>query len=146
MNGPPEQKITGTSTHSAGEPLGVGRRRFLTWMIAAPTLTMGAKFGLDLLAPSPAAADPPTALDLVVTVTPENRVTAALTRLESGQGITTLMAMLLAEELDARLIDVDITLADANATEVLMFTGGSNNARVLTDPTRIVAAGMRARL
>ncbi len=164
MNGPPEQKITGTSTHSAGEPLGVGRRRFLTWMIAAPTLTMGAKFGLDLLAPPPAAADPltlggtvdfgdmlyainlPTALDLVVTVTPENRVTAALTRLESGQGITTLMAMLLAEELDARLIDVDITLADANATEVLMFTGGSNNARVLTDPTRIVAAGMRARL
>jgi CO/xanthine dehydrogenase Mo-binding subunit len=52
----------------------------------------------------------------VVTVTPENRVTAALTRLESGQGITTLMAMLLAEELDARLIDVDIPLADADAT------------------------------
>jgi isoquinoline 1-oxidoreductase beta subunit len=53
MNGPLEQKTTGTSTRSTAEPLGVGRRRFLTWMIAAPTLTMGAKFGLDLLAPSP---------------------------------------------------------------------------------------------
>ncbi|TCP41229.1 isoquinoline 1-oxidoreductase beta subunit [Tamaricihabitans halophyticus] len=142
-------------------PTGVGRRRVLTWLVAAPALTMAVKLGLD---GKPAAADPlglgefvdigdllyavnlPTALDLVIEVTPDNRVVAALTRLESGQGITTMMAMLLAEELGARLSDVDITLADADPLEVLMFTGGSNTARVLYEPTRIAASGMRARL
>lgn len=143
------------------ERKGVSRRSVMTWLVAAPTLTMAVKLGLD---GQPAAADPlglgdfvdigdllyavnlPTALDLVIEITPENRVTAALTRLESGQGITTMMAMLLAEELGARLSDVDITLADADPLEVLMFTGGSNTARVLYEPTRIAAAGMRARL
>jgi len=142
----------------------VGRRGFLTMLVGAPMLTMAVKLGVDTALAPPAAADPlgiagfadfgdllhavnlPTALDLVIEITPENQVAARLTRLESGQGITTMMAMLLAEEMDARLSDVDISLADADPIEVLMFTGGSNTARVLYQPTRIAAAAMRARL
>lgn len=145
-------------------PEGLGRRSFLTWLVAAPTLTMAVKLGAASAGGPQAAADPlgiggfvdfgdllyainlPTALDLVLEITPDNRVATQLTRLESGQGITTMMAMLIAEEMGARLTDIDVTLADANALEVLMFTGGSNTARVLYEPTRIAAAGARARL
>ncbi|MFJ8816589.1 xanthine dehydrogenase family protein molybdopterin-binding subunit [Amycolatopsis thermoflava] len=136
----------------------------LTWLVAAPTLTVAAKLGLDTATAPTAEADPlglggfadfgdllyainlPTALDLVLEVTPDNRVRAELTRLESGQGITTMMAMLIAEEMGAALADIDVTLADADALQILMFTGGSNTARVLAEPTRIAAAAARARL
>ena len=156
--------VDDTSTGDTADPKRLGRRGFVTWLVAAPALTMAVKFGGEIAYPVPAAADPlglgtfadfgdllyavnlPTALDLVITITPENRVRTTLTRLESGQGITTMMAMLLAEEMGARLSDVDVTMADADATEVLMFTGGSNTSRVLYHPTRIAAAGMRARL
>lgn len=145
---------------------GVARRRFLTWMAAAPTITMVAHVGLDLADPPPAAdaatgaqlplgldlgdaltlAGTPTGLAMVLRVTDENRVEVELTRVETGQGITTTVAMLVADELGARLADVDVLLADADQTQIAQLTALSNTTRAMYTPARTVAAGMRARL
>ncbi|WP_406447075.1 molybdopterin-dependent oxidoreductase [Streptomyces sp. NBC_01613] len=82
---------------------------------------------------------------LVLEVTPANKVVVRLPRVEVGQGITTAVAMMIAEELDARLADVDIPLADAR-TKGNQSTGGSNSVSSLYDPARQLAATARARL
>src|SRR6266540_42762 len=89
----------------------VGRRRFLTYVIAAPTLTMGASLAdrssaeavPDLpdivdLTDALVLAAAPTVHNLVVEITPANRVVVRLPREEVGQGITTTFAMIVAEE------------------------------------------------
>jgi isoquinoline 1-oxidoreductase subunit beta len=144
--------------------LGVGRRRFLMYMVSAPTLTVGARFGLRALSPTVAAASPgvadlvdltdvivlaaaPTVHNLVIQITTDNHVEVDLPRAEVGQGITTTMAMLVAEELDARLIDVDMQLQDATPANVMnQLTGGSSSVSVLYQPIREVSAAIRARL
>ncbi|MFC9327057.1 molybdopterin cofactor-binding domain-containing protein [Kitasatospora sp. NPDC057015] len=155
-----------------GEP--VGRRRFLTYLLAAPTLTVAARLGADAAEPSvAAAAEPaagalpglpgvpdvvdlgdalilaglPTAHLLVLEVTAAGRVVLHLPRAEVGQGLTTAVAMLVAEELDARLGDVDVPLSDARPDLLFnQLTGGSNSVRSLYDPVRAAAAAARARL
>ncbi|MFJ9456907.1 molybdopterin cofactor-binding domain-containing protein [Kitasatospora sp. NPDC101447] len=169
------------------------RRRFLTYLLAAPTLTVAARLGLDAAAPATAraatpgagqaaaqavhaaaaagsAAPPqllglpgipdivdlgdamilaglPTSHLLVLELTPAGRAVLYLPRLEVGQGLTTAIAMLVAEELDARLTDVDVPLSDGRP-ELLFnqLTGGSNSIRSLYDPVRGAAAAARARL
>jgi isoquinoline 1-oxidoreductase beta subunit len=142
----------------------IGRRRFLTYLIAAPTLTVAVKLGIDVAAPSDAQALPGvpdivdlggalilagalTAYELVIEITPENRVLVRLPRAEVGQGITTTVAMLVAEELDARLADVDVALCDAEPENLFnQMTAASNSVRSLYTPVRAVAAAARARL
>jgi isoquinoline 1-oxidoreductase subunit beta len=146
----------------------VGRRRFLTVLVAAPTLTLAARLGTDALAPAEAGAvvvTPPQPADLtdlgdlisvltaadtgllVLQVTPANRIVFQVPRTEVGQGVTTALAMMVAEELDARLADVDVPLADANPSLGLaQTTGGSTSVRTMWDPVRNVAAAARARL
>ncbi|MFI6156289.1 molybdopterin cofactor-binding domain-containing protein [Kitasatospora sp. NPDC051170] len=89
----------------------------------------------------------PTSHLLVLEVTAAGRAVLHLPRLEVGQGLTTAMAMLVAEELDARLTDVDVPLSDGRP-ELLFnqLTGGSNSVRSLYDPVRAAAAAARARL
>lgn len=89
----------------------------------------------------------PTAHLLVLEVTPAGRAALHLPRLEVGQGLTTAIAVIVAEELDARLSDVDVPLSDARP-ELLFnqLTGGSNSIRSLYDPVRAAAAAARARL
>jgi len=84
--------------------------------------------------------------ELVLEITPANRVVVRLPRVEVGQGLTTAVAMLIAEELDARLTDVDIPLADARTDGGSQYTGGSSSVRSLYDPARNLAAVARARL
>ncbi|MGW3043332.1 molybdopterin cofactor-binding domain-containing protein [Kitasatospora sp. NPDC001159] len=160
-----------------------GRRRFLTYLLAAPTLTVAARLGLDTAAPATAqaavraaaatqdASAPPQLLGLpgipdvldlghamilaglptshllVLEITPAGRAALHLPRLEVGQGLTTSIAMLVAEELDAKLADVDVPLSDGRP-ELLFnqMTGGSNSVRSLYDPVRAAAAAARARL
>lgn len=142
----------------------IGRRRFLTYLIAAPTLTVAVKLGLDVAAPGDAQALPsvpdiidlggalilagaPTAYELVITITAANRVVVELPRAEVGQGITTAVAMMVAEELDARLVDVDVALCDAEPENLFnQMTAASNSVRSLYTPVRAVAAAARARL
>src|SRR5207342_3560877 len=70
-----------------------------------------------------------------------------LPRAEVGQGITTALGMVVADEIDARLVDVDVPLEDARQDlGTAQSTGGSSSVRSLWDPVRSVAAEARARL
>ncbi|MFC8515388.1 molybdopterin cofactor-binding domain-containing protein [Streptomyces sp. NPDC057257] len=126
----------------------------MVYSLAAATLTVAAPLGCDSdtaegTEPARAAADVlVTGTDdemLVLEVTEANRIVVRLPRVELGQGITTAVAMMIAEELDARLADVDIPLADAR-TKGNQSTGGSNSVSSLYDPARQLAATARARL
>jgi len=141
------------------------RRRFLTYVVAAPVLTVAAS---SVIAPGTAHAvvpSPPQPGDLVdlgdvilavtkqnqdlfvLEVTPENRVVFRVPRAEVGQGITTAAAIMVAEEIDARLVDVDVPLEDARQDlGTAQSTGGSSSVRSLWDPVRSIAAEARARL
>ncbi|MGQ0773666.1 MAG: molybdopterin cofactor-binding domain-containing protein [Pseudonocardiales bacterium] len=93
-----------------------------------------------------AAADPTSDM-LRLEVKENGRIVLELPRAEVGQGITTAMAMLVAEEMGAKLSDVDVVLSDARPE--LMFnqlTGASVSTRELFNPVRLTAAGARLRL
>ncbi len=148
----------------------VGRRRFLTYLVAGGTLTVATKLGIDVVAPGSASAVPtpslPQPADLqdlgdvlilagrptegllfTVEITSDGRVRVELPRMEVGQGLTTSVAMLVAEELDLPLDKVDMPLAPARP-ELLFnqLTGGSNSIRSVYGPVRAAAAAARSRL
>lgn len=142
---------------------GITRRQLLAYAAAAPTLAVGVRVA-DAVAGRDAAAGAqvaelvdftdaltlaalPTQHLLVIEVTAANRVVVRLPRAEVGQGITTAVAQIVAEELDARLADVDVVLEDARPELVFnQLTGGSNTVHALYGPLRTAAAGARARL
>ena len=144
----------------------LGRRRFLTYLVAAPTLTIAARWGLDELSPAQASAVPPLpgptlsdfydvgdALNAAVAptsdllrleVTESGRIVLELPRAEVGQGITTAVGMLVAEEMSVPLSDVDVVLSDARPELVFnQVTGASTSIRTLFIPVRLAAAGAR---
>jgi len=144
------------------------RRKFLTYVVAAPVLTVAASSTGTLIAPGkayavvPSPPQPENILDLgdvmvaatkqaqdllVLEVTTDNRVVFRMPRAEVGQGITTALAMVVADEIDARLADVDVPLEDARQDlGTAQSTGGSSSVRSLWDPVRSIAAEARARL
>ncbi|MBO0821444.1 MAG: molybdopterin-dependent oxidoreductase, partial [Nocardiopsaceae bacterium] len=143
----------------------VGRRRFLGYLIAAPTLAVaviGADASQRAGASVPSTPGPEEIFDLgdmqdlaaaptsgLITVSVDSDGTAsfAVPRAEVGQGMTTAVAMMVAEELDLPLDKVNITLADARP-ELMMnqLTGGSNSMRSMYTPVRTAAAIARQRL
>ncbi|MDI5968973.1 molybdopterin-dependent oxidoreductase [Streptomyces sp. SL13] len=146
-----------------------GRRRFLGYVLAAPTLVAAAQIGGTALAPQTARAaglptlpQPselydlndlltdaalPTSGLITVTVNADGTASFALPRAEVGQGITTSSAMLIAEELDLPLERITVTLADARP-ELLFnqLTGGSNTTISTYTPIRVAASVARGRL
>jgi isoquinoline 1-oxidoreductase beta subunit len=149
-----------------GPPSTITRRRMLAYLVAAPTLTMAVTSTdwLTGLTGAPAGASPavadiadltdaltlaalPTAFLLTIEITPAGRAAVHVPRAEVGQGITTAMGIVAAEELDARLDDIDVVLDDARPELVWnQLTGGSNSVHSLYEPMRTVAAAARARL
>ena len=149
-------------------PPGPTRRSVLTFMLAAPTLTLATRLGGDLLQPDAAHAGipgtpgfaeacdgsdflriamKPTEHLIVLKVGEDGHAVLELPRTEVGQGITTAMAMLVADELDLRLADVRVPLSDARPELMYnQFTGGSNSVFTLYQPVRTLAAEARARL
>ncbi|WP_328646914.1 molybdopterin-dependent oxidoreductase [Amycolatopsis sp. NBC_00348] len=150
------------------EPRTLGRRRFLGFVLAAPTLAVAAQIGVAELAPGQAEASIPslpqpedifdlgdlqnvaalpTSGLITVGVGTDGRASFAVPRAEVGQGMTTAVAMMIAEELDLPLDRIDVTLADARP-ELLMnqLTGGSNSMRSIYTPVRTAAAIARQRL
>lgn len=141
----------------------ITRRRFLAYAATAPTLAVGVRLADSVAGvTAPAGAQVAEILDftdaltlaalptqhlLVIEVTTANRVAVRLPRAEVGQGITTAVAQIVAEEIDARLDDVDVVLEDARPELVWnQLTGGSNTIHALYGPLRAAAAGARARL
>ncbi|MFF4257743.1 molybdopterin cofactor-binding domain-containing protein [Streptomyces sp. NPDC001663] len=147
---------------------GIGRRRFLGYVLAASTLTVAAELGEAVLAPTSAAAAVPsvpgpaeiydlndmlthatlpTANLITIRVDTDGTASFALPRAEVGQGITTSSAMIVAEELDLPLDKVHVTLAEARP-ELLFnqLTGGSNTTISTFTPIRVAAAVARGRL
>ncbi len=134
----------------------VDRRRFLTWVVASPTLIVAARLGLDVPPASAAEAtvtgagvavtSSETSFDLYIAIGSDGRVLATLPRTEMGQGITTGVAMLVAEELDAGLGSVEVRSADADPSWLIQLTGMSSTMRYLAGPLRAAAADARARL
>jgi len=142
----------------------IGRRRFLGYVVAAPTLVAAAELGLAPVAQaepaseaqpaSAAQAQPlldlndlmtaaalPTSGLITVEVGQDGLVSFALPRAEVGQGITTSTAMLIAEELAVPLDRVRITLADARPELVFnQLTGGSNTTFATYTPIRVAAS------
>lgn len=140
------------------------RRRFLGYLLAAPTLAVGVTWaGTDEAEASiPSLPQTETLFDLgdlqnlvarptsnLISVRVEEDGTAsfALHRTEVGQGITTTVAMMIAEELDLPIDKVRVTLADAR-TELLtnQFTAGSNSVRSIYTPVRTASALARQQL
>ncbi|MFC7310443.1 molybdopterin cofactor-binding domain-containing protein [Streptomyces monticola] len=154
----------------------LGRRRFLGYVLAAPTLVAAAgpapataggpvspggtgRQAVGTGLPSPdvtelldlndmmTAAALPTAHLITVEVHRDGTVSFALPRAEVGQGITTSTAMLIAEELAVPLDRVRVSLADARPELVFnQLTGGSNTTIATYVPIRVAAAVARGRL
>ncbi|MGI8752745.1 MAG: molybdopterin cofactor-binding domain-containing protein [Acidimicrobiales bacterium] len=147
---------------------GVSRRRFLGYVLAGSTVVAAAPLGLSLFDTREAAASipsPPQLADVVdltdilyyaalptanlITVVVNKNGTAsfALPRVESGQGITTSTAMLIAEELDLPVHKVHVTLADARPELVAnQFTAGSSTTTDTYTAIRVAAALARQQL
>ena len=146
---------------------GVSRRRFLGYLIAGPTLVAAAPlltpskvFAADA-SPIPTAqlvdhydltdfitdAMRPTAHLITVEVNPDGTVSFDLHRTEVGQGITTAVAMTIADEMGIPLDKVHITLSDARPELVFNhFTGGSSSMHTIFTPVRVAAALARGSL
>jgi isoquinoline 1-oxidoreductase beta subunit len=146
-----------------GEGGGITRRRMIGYLIAAPTLMAGARF----LAPEEAAAQSPSvgitdlqdlsdvltyaALPtmglLAVTIGSDGVARFELPRSENGQGLTTSIAMVIADELDLPLDKVKVTLAPARPERLYnQLTGGSNTIHAIYEPLRLAAAIARGAL
>ena len=151
---------------TADDATALRRRTLLAYAVSAPVLTIAAGFALTPGRASAALAlTPPDSVDyydvgdsIVQVALPtmplvkleigsDGRVRLDLPRLESGQGIATACAMMVAEELDAPLGQVDVTSADARPE--LMYnqvTGGSSSVRCFDIALPVMAAAARARL
>jgi isoquinoline 1-oxidoreductase subunit beta len=148
---------------------GTSRRRFLGYLVAAPTLVVAAEltrqsvFGEAQAAaaiPSPPQtpeiydlldalrdAARPTANLIRIEVNRDGTVSFALPRSDNGQGIITSTQMIIAEEMDLDVDQVRVTLADARPE--LMFnqiTGGSSATFTTYTPIRVAAALAKGRL
>jgi len=92
-------------------------------------------------------AQAPTAHLIKICVGDDGKASLAVPRAEVGQGMTTMVAMLIAEELDIAVADVRVSLATSRP-ELLFnqITGGSTGTRTLFRPVRVAAALARKRL
>jgi len=147
----------------------ISRRRFLGFLVVGgPTMAIGARLGLDGIFGNGASAvdvgipevtdagdltdfymvsGAPFSYDLMIEITPENRVRFEVPRTEIGQGVVTAASMMLADNLDVRLADIDASLSPAELRrQTAQITGYSKSVRELWDPIRTISAEMRARL
>lgn len=150
----------------------MGRRRVVGYLLAAPTLAVAVRLGVDSNAPSEAGAlgglpvpsndlpadvfdledtqnyaAKPTSHLIWMEVRKDGTVHFALPRMEVGQGIVTSTAMIIAEELDIPVDKVEVTLAKARPELAMnQLTGGSNTTMSTYYPIRTAAAIARGAL
>jgi isoquinoline 1-oxidoreductase beta subunit len=132
--------------------LPVSRRALLAFLVAAPTLMVAARASASILSPPETSdlldlgdlqdmAAMPTSNLITIVLNTDGTASFAMPRCEVGQGITTSIGMLVAEELDLPLSKVHVTLADSRPELAdNQLTGGSNSMRSLYMPVRTAAA------
>lgn len=81
-----------------------------------------------------------------VEITKDNKIVITNSRSELGQGSRTIVAMIVAEELDARWEDIIVVQAPGDAKYGNQSTGGSTTVRNLWEPLRTAGAQARAML
>jgi isoquinoline 1-oxidoreductase beta subunit len=165
---PPQPAPDAAAASDAGGGSGLSRRRFLAYAIAAPTVVVAARWAdagsTSGAMPQPIPSGPlpadihdlndlltdatrPTADMITVTMHKDGTASFALPRVETGQGVTTSTAMIIAEELDLPVSKVNVTLADARP-ELMMnqFTAGSNTTISTYTPIRSAAAAAKQQM
>jgi isoquinoline 1-oxidoreductase len=121
------------------------RRELLA--LAGPGLFLS--FGVDWLAAQeparlPARQGYPTDLNAYLRISPDGRVTCFAGKVELGQGAMTVLAQILAEELDVAYDSVDMVLGDTELCPYDMGTFGSMNVRNFGPALRGAGAEARA--
>ena len=125
---------------------GLSRRGFLSIGLAAGGgLFLDAYIPVEALAQAP-AAPPVTDIKAYITVHTDGTVTITAKNPECGQGIKTMLPMLIAEELDVDWKNVEVVQADADATVYFprQVAGGSTGTPQNWLPMRRVGAAGRA--
>src|SRR5881398_301208 len=131
-------------------PSNVSRRDFLeTTAAAGAGLVIG--FHLPAGGRFAAAAAAPFAPNAWLRISPDNSVLIVVDPSEMGQGLTTALPMLLAEELDADWTKVKIEFAPADKAYTnpifgMQGTGGSTSVRAAYTPLRKAGAAAREML
>src|SRR5207302_1568269 len=131
-------------------PSNVSRRAFLeTTAAAGAGLVIG--FHLPAGGRFAAAAAAPFAPTAWLRISPDNSVLIVVDRSEMGQGVTTALPMLIAEELDADWTKVKIESAPADKAYTnpmfgMQGTGGSTSVRAAYTPLRKAGAAAREML
>ncbi|HIJ62679.1 MAG TPA: xanthine dehydrogenase family protein molybdopterin-binding subunit [Rhodospirillaceae bacterium] len=127
----------------------VSRRLFLTLIgVSSGALAIGAAFRLSAAGAPAAAPDP----DSFVRIGSDNTVTVVVKHLEMGQGVSTGLTTIVAEELDADWSQMRVEFAPAevpryaNRLVGFQLTGGSNSILNSWDELRNAAAAARQML
>lgn len=127
-------------------PAAVGRREFLkVSALAGGGLMVGSWF--EFLSPDAAAGESRRAFvaNAHVTIAPDGSVTLVAQNPEIGQGIKTMLPMLIAEELDVEWSDVTVVQGDLDTENYPgQFAGGSNATPTHWIPMRRIGAATRA--
>lgn len=127
-------------------PVAVGRREFLkVSALAGGGLAVGSWF--EFLSPDAAAGEGRRAFiaNAHVTIAPDGRVTLVAQNPEIGQGIKTMLPMLIAEELDVDWTEVTVVQGDLDTENYAgQFAGGSNATPTHWLPMRRIGAATRA--
>src|ERR1700689_3101128 len=139
-----------TEMQGRPEPIAAASRRSFLKAAAATAGTL--LLGFRLSAATAADAESEVfAPDAFIRIFPSGKITLIMPQVEMGQGIYTVVAMILAEELDAAFDQVTLEAAPpsdklyGNPTlGGLQVTGNSNSIRAFWMPLRKAAAGTRA--
>ncbi len=144
---------------------GSSRRSLITYAVSAPVVTMAAGLAVPAEAQAAVPLTPPDTTDYYdlgdaitqssaptmplvrLSVAASGRIVFDMPRLESGQGLSTALGMIIAEELDVPASMVDVTESDARPELLFnMLTGGSSSIRSFANILPLLAAQLRARL
>ena len=131
---------------TAEQPMQVSRRTLLkVSALAGGGLALSAAMPMVARAAQGKAAEAAT-LNAFVTIRPDNTITIMSKNPEIGQGIKTMLPMLIAEELDADWDMVSIEQADFDEKYGFQFAGGSFATPMNWLPMRQTGAAARAML